>query len=443
MLGELPADVERLIEYALVAGDRFGEDCLTVNVWTPAADDSGRPVMVWFHGGGQTIGSGNMPIYDGSNLARVGDTVVVTVNHRLGVLGYLSLTESTGPEYLTSGNAGLLDMIASLRWVRGTSRSSVATLGTSPFRSVGWRPEGECLAGRSACCGLFHQAIIQSGPGLRAVDASSAATTSAAILERLGSPTIDELVDLPVDRLLAAQVDVLGGALPTGSHRLGPTVDGSLLPVHPFDPVAAATAAEVPLIIGTTHDEMTLFLHHAPMLDDIDHEAAAHLAPSLAQGVTDLYPTYHRRRPCRAIPTPGRDRHGCPADRFDSPGGTQAGAAAAPSGCTAVTSRARPTRPLGATHGIDLPLVFDDLPVPLLDGQPAADTVAATMSEHGSASPAPVIPNQGDVRQLAPVHPRGPCDHALRRPAPSPTTPTATSGRPRADRWRPRQRDLS
>ena len=190
MLGELPADVERLIEYALVAGDRFGEDCLTVNVWTPAADDSGRPVMVWFHGGGQTIGSGNMPIYDGSNLARVGDTVVVTVNHRLGVLGYLSLTESTGPEYLTSGNAGLLDMIASLRWVR----ENIAVFGGDPgnvtiFGQSGGGPKVSALLAAPAAVGLFHQAIIQSGPGLRAVDASSAATTSAAILERLGSPT--------------------------------------------------------------------------------------------------------------------------------------------------------------------------------------------------------------------------------------------------------------
>ena len=405
MLGELAADVEHLIEYALVAGDRFGEDCLTVNVWTPAADDSGRPVMVWFHGGGQTIGSGNMPIYDGSNLARVGDTVVVTVNHRLGVLGYLSLTESTGPESLTSGNAGLLDMIASLRWVR----ENIAVFGGDPgnvtiFGQSGGGPKVSALLAAPPAVGLFHQAIIQSGPGLRAVDASSAATTSAAILERLGSPTIDELVDLPVDRLLAAQVDVLGGALPTGSHRLGPTVDGSLLPVHPFDPVAAATAAEVPLIIGTTRDEMTLFLHRAPMLDDIDHEAAAHLAPSLAQGVTDLYPTYRRKRP-HAAPSQLLAAIATDVRRIGSIRQAERkleGGAAPVWMYRCDLESPADGGALGATHGIDLPLVFNNLPVPLLDGQPAADTVAATMSGAWLSFARTGDPNQGDLPNWPP-----------------------------------------
>jgi para-nitrobenzyl esterase len=291
IVGELAPEVERLIDYLVVAGDRFGEDCLSVNVWTPAADDARRPVMVWFHGGSQTVGSGNMPIYDGANLARRGDTVVVTVNHRLGALGYLSLTHLAGSgDHKASGNAGLLDMIAALQWVQDT----IGAFGGDPdnvtiFGQSGGGPKVSALLAARAGRGLFHKAIIQSGPGLRAIEPDAAAVTAAAILDRLGILTIDDLVDTPVEQLLAAQVEVLGGALPTGrQHRLGPIVDGEVLPAHPFDPLAAAPAADVPLLIGTTRDEMTLFLHGASTIVDLDDQAASMLAPNLAQGISDL-----------------------------------------------------------------------------------------------------------------------------------------------------------
>ena len=190
-------------------------------------------------------------------------------------------------------------MIAALEWVR----HNIGAFGGDPgnvtiFGQSGGGPKVSALLAAPAACGLFHRAIIQSGPGLHAIEPDSAAATAAAIFDRLGNPTIDRLVDTPVERLLAAQVEVLGGALPTGRrHRLGPIVDGEVLPAHPFDPVAAAPAADVPLLIGTTRDEMTLFLHGASTLADLDHEAASMLAPSLAQGVSDLYPTYRRSRP--------------------------------------------------------------------------------------------------------------------------------------------------
>jgi para-nitrobenzyl esterase len=386
IVGELAPEVERLIDYVLVAGDRFGENCLSVNVWTPAVDGARRPVMVWFHGGSQTVGSGNMPIYDGTNLARRGDAVVVTVNHRLGALGYLSLTQLAGPgDYHVSGNAGLLDMIAALQWVQ----HNIGAFGGDPgnvtiFGQSGGGPKVSALLAAPAGRGLFHKAIVQSGPGLRASEPDAAAVTAAAIFDRLGNPTIDELVDTPIERLLAAQVEVLGGALPTGRpHRLGPIVDGDVLPTHPFDPVAAAPAADVPLLIGTTRDEMTLFLHGASMLADLDDEAASTLASSLAQGVSDLYPTYRRSRPDA---TPAQLLAAIASDvrRIGSVRQAERKIAGGPASvwmyrCDVVTLALNGT--LGATHGIDLPLVFNNLPVPLLDGHPAANTVSAVMSD--------------------------------------------------------------
>ena len=117
---------------------------------------------------------------------------------------------------------------------------------------------------------------------MRVLDPDAAAATAAAIAQRLGR-AVEALVAASVDELLAAQVEVLGGALPTGRHRLGPVVDGDVLPAHPFDPVAAPSAASVPLLIGTTRDEMTLFLHDSPMLSNLDDAAAAELAPNFAR----------------------------------------------------------------------------------------------------------------------------------------------------------------
>jgi para-nitrobenzyl esterase len=384
LAGLLAPELERIVEYVLVAGDRFGEDCLSVNVWTPGVDDARRPVMVWFHGGGQTVGSGNMAIYDGANLARAGDTVIVTVNHRLGVLGYLSLTEIAGPGYRLSGNAGLLDMIAALEWVR----ANIAGFGGDPdnvtvFGQSGGGPKISALLGTPVAEGLFHKAIIQSGPALRAIDLAAADATAAVVVERLGASTVNELVAAPVEQLLAAQVAVLGGALPSGrEHRLGPIVDGEVLPDHPFDPIAAPSAAKVPLLIGTTRDEMTMFLHGAPILENLDHASAAQLAPSLAQGVTDLYPTYRRARPdatpaqlLTAIATDVRRIGSVQLAERKLAGGS------APVWMYRCDLESPAQRGVfGATHGIDLPLMFRNLPVPLLDGQPASEVVATAMS---------------------------------------------------------------
>jgi para-nitrobenzyl esterase len=149
---------------AMVVDGEQSEDCLTLNVWTPALDGKRRPVMVWIHGGGFTIGSGSQPIYDGSALARRGDVVLVTVNYRLGPLGYLRLADVTGGKIAASGNEGMLDQVAALEWVRdntdefGGDPGNVTIFG----ESAGGMSVGTLLA-MPAARGLFDKAIPQSG----------------------------------------------------------------------------------------------------------------------------------------------------------------------------------------------------------------------------------------------------------------------------------------
>ncbi|HEX7038372.1 MAG TPA: carboxylesterase/lipase family protein [Pseudomonadales bacterium] len=248
------------------------EDALFLNVWTPAADDARRPVLVWLHGGGYAYGSGAWPMYDGANLARKGDVVVVTLNHRLNVFGYLHLAEILGEEYAHSGNAGLLDLVLALHWVR----DNIAAFGGDPgnvtiMGESGGGSKVSHLMATPAAKGLFHKAIVQSGPGLTAVRAETATRTARAILAELGLDPADRkrvrerLASLPAERLLdavrAAQAKAGGefGGLP-----LAPVVDGDMLPRHPFEPDAPPQSADVPLLIGWNKDEMTIFNTTAP-----------------------------------------------------------------------------------------------------------------------------------------------------------------------------------
>src|SRR5688572_246898 len=144
------------------------EDCLFLNVWTPGVNRGKRPVMVWFHGGGFSTGSGSSLLYDGINLCRRGDVVLVTVNHRLGSLGYLHLGDLLGERYAASGNAGMLDLVQSLEWVRDHAAAFGGDSGNvTIFGESGGGRKVSTLLGMPRARGLFHRAIIQSGPGLR------------------------------------------------------------------------------------------------------------------------------------------------------------------------------------------------------------------------------------------------------------------------------------
>jgi len=183
-----------------------GEDCLVLNVWTPAlADGRKRPVMVWCHGGGFATGSGSSPITEGQNLARRGDVVVVTINHRLNVLGFTYLGEPGGTEFAASGDAGMLDIVKALEWVR----DNIARFGGDPEtvtvfgQSGGGRKVATLLAMPSAK-GLFHRAIIESGATIRLVERDQATRVAAELMKTLGlgKTQVKALQSLPVDTIM-------------------------------------------------------------------------------------------------------------------------------------------------------------------------------------------------------------------------------------------------
>jgi para-nitrobenzyl esterase len=246
-------------------GDIYGpgeisEDCLVLNVWTPSLRRGGkRPVMVWLHGGGYTGGSDGAPTYDGTNLARERDVVVVGLNHRLNVFGYLYLGELGVEKYADSGNAGMLDIVLALEWVR----DNIAHFGGDPanvtiFGESGGGGKVSTLMAMPPAKRLFHKAIVESGSTLRVSSREDANKAAERFVAKLGitPDRIDDLQKLPMDRLLEAMRALTG----PNAIRLGPVVDGRSLPRNPFDPDAPAQSADVPMLIGTNGTESTALL---------------------------------------------------------------------------------------------------------------------------------------------------------------------------------------
>jgi para-nitrobenzyl esterase len=244
----------------------FDEDCLVLNVWTPGLrGGTPRPVMFWCHGGGFAQESGSWPWVEGESLARRGDVVVITVNHRLNVFGYLHLGDLGGEKYAASGNAGMLDLVAALEWVR----DNIEQFGGDPrnvmiFGESGGGAKVCTLLAMPAAQGLFHRAAIQSGSWLRGVEREGANHTAQALLDELGiAPRrIDAIQQVPVQTMLRARAGAMVPLPPRrGELRMGysPVVDGKILPTHPFVPAATALAANIPLLVGCTEYEATLF----------------------------------------------------------------------------------------------------------------------------------------------------------------------------------------
>jgi len=256
------------------------EDCLFLNVWTPAvADDGKRPVMVWFHGGGFTSGDGSSKAYEGARLARRGDVVVVTVNHRLNVFGYLALGHY-GAGFEDAAVAGVLDMIQALEWVR----DNISTFGGDPntvtiFGESGGGAKVSTLMATERARGLFHRAIIQSGAMLRFPEQASAQAAADQVVDKLGlgADTIGQIRTLAVETIQQAFAGTAAGT--------APSIDGRLLTRHPFQPDAAPPGANVPLILGTNRTENSLFAGAAnPAVFDLTSET---LAPALQQAFPD------------------------------------------------------------------------------------------------------------------------------------------------------------
>jgi para-nitrobenzyl esterase len=247
----------------LIAWDRhvgiggMSEDCLSLNVWTPGVNDNGRrAVLVSFHGGGWATGSASGPMYDGGQLALLGDVVVVTVNHRLASLGYTHLAAAGAPEeFKHAGVCGVMDMVASLEWVR----DNIAAFGGDPSRVMIFGQSGggsktSTLLATPAAKGLFHRAAVQSGSTLRLVDEADAATSADQFLKKLGIARnrIADIQRLPWEQLLEAQAGINPG--------FTPVMDGRYLPHHPFDPAAPPESRDVPLIVSTTLEDAALRL---------------------------------------------------------------------------------------------------------------------------------------------------------------------------------------
>jgi para-nitrobenzyl esterase len=261
------------------------EDCLFLNVWTPGAGAGARrPVMVYIHGGAYSTGSVVSPLNDGRHLAAQGDVVVVTVNHRLNALGYLYLAR-LDPRFPDSGNAGHLDLILALQWVR----DNIAAFGGDPgkvmvFGQSGGGAKIATLMGTPAARGLFHRATTMSGQQVTASGPLNATMRARAYLGRLGiNPSrTDRLGELSVERLVEG-LDAIDPILPSGGVYFGPVLDQNILLRHPFYPDANPQGLQIPMMLGNMHDETRAFIgESSAAVRGLDWDnLAARLAPEL------------------------------------------------------------------------------------------------------------------------------------------------------------------
>ena len=337
------------------------EDCLSINVTTPALrDGKKRPVMVWLHGGGYTQYNGSAPVYDGVRLAQRGDVVVVTVNHRLNLFGYLYLADLAGPKFADSGNIGQLDLVMALQWVR----DNITEFGGDPGRVMIFGESGgggkvSTLLAMPAAKGLFHRAAIQSGPGLRGVSPEKATAVASAVCEalHLNPKSAGDLQRVPTDRLL----DALGAVTKAGVGRFGPVVDGKTLPRDPFTPDAPSLSSDVPIIVGYNATETTV-LGAAPALFDLDWGGLKeHLAEGAGGGDVDkLVADFRRLRPA-ASPS-DLYFHITTLHGMGTGSVTLAERKSALAAAPAYLYRLEfetPVDKLRSPHALDLPLVFD------------------------------------------------------------------------------------
>jgi para-nitrobenzyl esterase len=376
------------------------EDCLVLNVWTRGAGDGGkRPVMVWLHGGGFTTGSGSSLLYDGINVCNRGDVVLITVNHRLGALGYLHLGDALGERYAASGNAGMLDLVRALEWVR----DNVAQFGGDPsvvtiFGESGGGRKVSTLLGMPAARGLFHRAIIQSGPGLHMEARDRAHEMALGLCDELGIAPgrAEQLVDLPVERLLAAQAAVEARQDSQSREKgvysqrgFGPTVGADGLPDYSFDPVATEVSAGVPILIGTNTHELALFLQGDPKVwdralsEDELRQRVVVMAGDAADRVLEVYRAEHpEASPTERLILMITDR----TYRFDSITLAQRKAARG-AGAVYMYLFAWQTPALDgrlfSPHAVEIPFAFDNVArfPNLAPGRPEAAALAARTSD--------------------------------------------------------------
>ncbi|MEX2208825.1 MAG: carboxylesterase/lipase family protein [Myxococcota bacterium] len=370
------------------------EDCLYLNVYTPRADGGKRPVLFWIHGGGFTGGSGGQALYDGGRLAARGDVVVVTINYRLGALGY---THIAGLD----ANLGQQDQIAALRWLR----ENIAAFGGDPAQvtifgeSAGGMAVSTLLA-MPAASGLFRGAIAQSGAAHHVHSRASAERIAHALLGELGLGASEhaKLRDVPVPALLAAQANVLGKSARLGGLlAFAPALDADTLPRHPLEAVRDGAARDVALLVGANRDETKLF--RMGMASNIELDEAG-LAKRVRGGLRAhgadeshaerLIETYRSARNGRTSTEPGELLDALDSDRtFRVPAIRLAEAQGQqqPRTYQYFFTWSSPARrgTLGACHALELPFVFGTLDAPTMDrfaGKgPDAEALSARMMD--------------------------------------------------------------
>lgn len=371
--------------------ESMSEDCLALNVWTPALRDGGkRPVMVWFHGGEFSSGSGSSPLYDGTRLCLRGDVVVVTVNHRLNVFGHLYLARLAGPKYASSGNVGILDLVQALAWVRDHAE----LVGGDPERIMVFGQSGggakiATLMAMPVAQGSFHRAATMSGQQITAAGPRGATQRARAILETLQIAPNDvaKLNDVSTADLVAA-TRANDPSMVGRSIYFGPVLDQAALPRHPFYPDAPPLAANIPMIIGNTLDETRAFLGNEPGVHELSwDELPERLLPQLHVDVQPehiiaeyrkLYPKYSATEVFFAATTAGRSWRGAVIEAE----------LRAQQGSPVYAYQLNYRSPLengrfGAMHGMDIPLVFDNVSQPgsLVGKDSNAQRTAEQMSE--------------------------------------------------------------
>ena len=349
------------------AGEPTSEDCLFLNVWTPALDTGRRPVMVYLHGGAHAHGSGSDPLYDGGNLVRRGDVVVVTLNHRLAGLGYAYLAQFGGPA--ESGNVGNLDIVLALHWVR----DNIARFGGDPARVMLFGQSGGgakvvTLMAMPEARPLFHAAATMSGQHVTAAGPNHATERARAWMAKAGAADVAALAALPVGRLVAAMA-MTDPIERKGEISFVSTLDHGVLPRHPFVPDAPREAAHIPLIIGNTRDETGLWIGDMLTRGDTNWD---NLPERLAgQMVKDLAPDFVVRRYRELYPerTPGQILLAASTAARSWPGHLIQAEERAKIGAPTWMYQLDFPSPeaggvLGAFHTLDIPLVFDNVAAP-------------------------------------------------------------------------------
>jgi para-nitrobenzyl esterase len=371
------------------AGEAQSEDCLVLNIWAPPHQPNARrPVLVYIHGGGYTSGSGASPLTHGANLAARGDVVVITLNHRLNIFGHLYLGRLAGNDYAASGNAGLLDLVLALEWVR----DNASAFGGNPnnvtlFGQSGGGAKIACLMAMPAAKGLFHRVWTMSGQQVTAQGPRGATARARSALDAIGA-TLDQLRTIPADKLLAA-LAAKDPSIAGSRIYWGPVLDDVTLPTHPFWPDAPALSADIPMVMGNTREETgSLIARGDPaifdltwqtlpdrlerdMVSDVDVHAAIalyrKLYPDLPPAQVFIRATSAGRSwRAQLIEAEARARQGAPTHVYQLD----------------YTSRSEGGR-YGAYHMLDIPLVFTNTHEPTADtgDDPSARALSETTSD--------------------------------------------------------------